>query len=350
MTAARSAAASWRPSMKSSIFRGLADSAAAAAIRARRIDILVNLNGYFGRARQGIFALRPCPIQVNYLGFPGDDRRRLHRLHHRRPDRDPAGASTRSTPRRSCACRRPTRSTTGNAASPTIRRAAPRRACPRPVSCSAASTTITRSRRRCSRSGCACCGRSPAASCGCSRTIRPRRAICGGRRSSRGMAPERLVFAPRVRLDEHLARHRLADLFLDTLPCNAHTTASDALMGRFADADHARQCLLGAGSGERPRVRSASPSSSPPTSRRTNPWRCSSQPHRRCWQRSGSASRETARCTRFSIPTVSGGTSKRPLPKCGHATRAASPRQPLPSRRWLNGDRPPCLAGRMAAS
>jgi predicted O-linked N-acetylglucosamine transferase (SPINDLY family) len=30
-------------------------------------------------------------------------------------------------------------------------------------------------------------------------------------------------------LAEHLARHRHADLFLDTLPCNAHTTASDAL-------------------------------------------------------------------------------------------------------------------------
>jgi len=30
-------------------------------------------------------------------------------------------------------------------------------------------------------------------------------------------------------LPEHLARHRAADLFLDTLPCNAHTTASDAL-------------------------------------------------------------------------------------------------------------------------
>ena len=30
-------------------------------------------------------------------------------------------------------------------------------------------------------------------------------------------------------LPDHLARHRLADLFLDTLPCNAHTTASDAL-------------------------------------------------------------------------------------------------------------------------
>jgi predicted O-linked N-acetylglucosamine transferase (SPINDLY family) len=45
----------------------------------------------------------------------------------------------------------------------------------------------------------------------------------------RGVAPGRLVFAPRRPLAEHLARHRHADLFLDTLPCNAHTTASDAL-------------------------------------------------------------------------------------------------------------------------
>ena len=47
--------------------------------------------------------------------------------------------------------------------------------------------------------------------------------------AQRGVAPERLVFAKRLPLAEHLARHRLADLFLDTLPCNAHTTASDAL-------------------------------------------------------------------------------------------------------------------------
>jgi predicted O-linked N-acetylglucosamine transferase (SPINDLY family) len=44
-----------------------------------------------------------------------------------------------------------------------------------------------------------------------------------------GVAPGRLVFAPRLPLPAHLARHRLADLFLDTLPYNAHTTASDAL-------------------------------------------------------------------------------------------------------------------------
>ena len=46
---------------------------------------------------------------------------------------------------------------------------------------------------------------------------------------ARGIVSSRLVFAPRMPLPDHLARHRLADLFLDTLPCNAHTTASDAL-------------------------------------------------------------------------------------------------------------------------
>lgn len=46
---------------------------------------------------------------------------------------------------------------------------------------------------------------------------------------ARGIDPARLVFAPRVSVDVHLARHRLADLFIDTLPINAHTTASDAL-------------------------------------------------------------------------------------------------------------------------
>ncbi len=45
----------------------------------------------------------------------------------------------------------------------------------------------------------------------------------------RRVDPDRLVFAPKLTSPEHLARHRLADLFLDTLPYNAHTTASDAL-------------------------------------------------------------------------------------------------------------------------
>ncbi len=44
-----------------------------------------------------------------------------------------------------------------------------------------------------------------------------------------GVDPNRLIFAKRSSWDFHIARHSFADLFLDTYPCNAHTTASDAL-------------------------------------------------------------------------------------------------------------------------
>ena len=47
--------------------------------------------------------------------------------------------------------------------------------------------------------------------------------------AARGVAPERVVFAPKLDLASHIARLRAADLFLDTWPCNAHTTASEAL-------------------------------------------------------------------------------------------------------------------------
>jgi protein O-GlcNAc transferase len=50
-----------------------------------------------------------------------------------------------------------------------------------------------------------------------------------GEAAKRGVNPERLVFAPMIPVADHLARLKLADLFLDTLPLNAHTTASDAL-------------------------------------------------------------------------------------------------------------------------
>jgi predicted O-linked N-acetylglucosamine transferase (SPINDLY family) len=46
---------------------------------------------------------------------------------------------------------------------------------------------------------------------------------------SRGVKPDRLVFAKRVKTEDYLARYRLANLFLDTLPFNAGTTASDVL-------------------------------------------------------------------------------------------------------------------------
>jgi predicted O-linked N-acetylglucosamine transferase (SPINDLY family) len=52
----------------------------------------------------------------------------------------------------------------------------------------------------------------------------------GNEARARSVDPARVIFARRLpAFADHLARHRLADLFLDTLPYNAHTTASDAL-------------------------------------------------------------------------------------------------------------------------
>ncbi len=63
-----------------------------------------------------------------------------------------------------------------------------------------------------------------------SRAAEPVQANLRDATAAHDINPDRLVFAPRVeRLADHVARYRLADLFLDTLPYNAHTTANDAL-------------------------------------------------------------------------------------------------------------------------
>jgi predicted O-linked N-acetylglucosamine transferase (SPINDLY family) len=63
---------------------------------------------------------------------------------------------------------------------------------------------------------------------------------------ARGIAGERVVFAQRMpSIEEHLGRHRSADLFLDTLPFNAHTTADDALWAGLPVLTHIGEALPG---------------------------------------------------------------------------------------------------------
>jgi predicted O-linked N-acetylglucosamine transferase (SPINDLY family) len=79
-------------------------------------------------------------------------------------------------------------------------------------SSSVASTTASRSRPRCSTSGCASCVKSLTASLvAAGGQSRMRRVICASKRKRAAIAPERLVFAPRVTAADHLARHKLAD-------------------------------------------------------------------------------------------------------------------------------------------
>jgi predicted O-linked N-acetylglucosamine transferase (SPINDLY family) len=208
--------------------RGATDADAATLVRQREVDVLVNLNGYFGRLRQGVFARRPAPIQVNYLGFPGTlgapyidyliaDAIAIP------PGEDDAYAE--------CIVRLPD--------------------CYQPNDTKRPIATDAPSRAEAGlpeRGFVFCCFNNnykivPAMFDVWMRLLRAidgsvlwlfednRDAARNLRREAvkREVAAERVVFAQRMPPDRHLARHRLADLFVDTLPYNAHTTASDAL-------------------------------------------------------------------------------------------------------------------------
>ncbi|HND51640.1 MAG TPA: tetratricopeptide repeat protein [Pirellulaceae bacterium] len=208
--------------------RSLGTREAAELIAADGVDILVDLKGFTKDARTEILAMRPAPIQANFLGYPGtmgadfvdyilvdefvapaeregDYAERLVYLPVCYQPNDSRRAIAERTPTRG-ECGLPEAGfvfccfNNGYKLTPAMFDAWMRllRATPGSVLwLLATNETATGNLRR--------------------------------EAQRRGVAGERLVFAPRMPLDRHLARHRLADLFLDTLPYNAHTTASDAL-------------------------------------------------------------------------------------------------------------------------
>jgi predicted O-linked N-acetylglucosamine transferase (SPINDLY family) len=208
--------------------RELNDSDALAAINESGIDILVNLNGYFGDGRMRLFAQRAAPVQVNYLGFPGTlgasyidyiiaDRTVLPAASREFFDEKVVTlphcyqANDRS---RNVAARIFTRTECGLPAEGIV------------FCCFNNAYKITpeifscwmRILGRVAGSVLWLLEDTPSAAANLRREA-----------AARGVDGDRIVFAGRLPADEHLARHRCADLFLDTLPYNAHTTASDAL-------------------------------------------------------------------------------------------------------------------------
>ena len=209
--------------------KNMSDFQVATAIRALEIDIVIDLNGYSGVKRSGIFAFRPAPIQVNYLGYPGTmgatfmdyiiadrvtipEENRVHYteqvvyLQHSYLPNDSKRVIAESTPSRAeqglpqtgfvFACHNASQKIGPEVFDVWMRLL-------REVEGSVLWLQAT--------------GDTAAANL--------RREA-----QARGVAPERLVFAPRMpRAEDHLARLRLADLFVDTQPYNAHATACDAL-------------------------------------------------------------------------------------------------------------------------
>lgn len=206
----------------------MSDQEASTAIFNKEIHILLNLNGFFGKPRQGIFAKKPAPIQVNYLGFPGTigasymDYLIADRIVIPNDSRQYYSEKVVHLPH----CYQ------ANDSKRLI-----------------AEKQFTKVELGLPEKGFVfCCFNN-------SYKILPQlfdlwmrllHSVQGSvlwliedspdamrhlqsEAQARGINPTRIIFAKRIPIPEHLARHQCADLFLDTLPYNAHTTASDAL-------------------------------------------------------------------------------------------------------------------------
>jgi predicted O-linked N-acetylglucosamine transferase (SPINDLY family) len=208
--------------------RAMSDRAIAAYARELKINIAIDLKGFTQDSRTGIFAERAAPIQINYLGFPGsmgapyidyivaddyiipetmsinytekvlrlphcyqpnDDKRAISCIPQTRADHDlPDGAFVL------CSFNNNYKIT------PVVFDIWMRilKQFPQTVLWLLKDTPTAENNLR-------------------------------NEAQARGANPDRLIFAKRLKPEEHFARQICADLFLDTYPCNAHTTASDAL-------------------------------------------------------------------------------------------------------------------------
>jgi predicted O-linked N-acetylglucosamine transferase (SPINDLY family) len=206
---------------------GMSDEQAAAKIMADEVDILVDLNGYTKDARTRVFALRPAPVAVNWFGFPGTMGTPYHHYiiadEHIIPKGNEIYYSEKvvrlacyqpNDRKRVVAAKTPLRSDEGLPDQAFV------------YCCLNGMQKIT---AQIFDAWMAILTQVPASVLwllGGAEDIDSRlRALA----AQSGIAPERLIFAKKKPNPEHVARYALADLFLDTFPYGAHTTAADAM-------------------------------------------------------------------------------------------------------------------------
>jgi len=208
--------------------RHLTDNQAIDCIRKSRIDILFDLNGFFGERRPAIFEAGSAPLQINYLGFPGTLGTPAMDFIIGDPIVIPFGSEHAFCERvvRMPYCYQPTDN----------KRIKPE-------------NTLTRASQNLPENAFVfCCfnntykiteeiftvwlrilGEVPGSVLWLLGTSDLAEKNLKAFSESHGVSQDRIVFAPRTNTSTHLQRHYLADLFLDTAPYNAHTTASDSL-------------------------------------------------------------------------------------------------------------------------
>lgn len=206
---------------------GLSDAEAARRIADDGIHILVDLNGYTRDGRTKLVALRPAPVIVNWLGYPGTTGSPYHHYIIADDWIIPQGDEIYYSEKvLRLPCYQP------NDRKRVVAATAPTRAemgLPEDAMVYCCFNGLHKVNRFTFQRWLDILNRVPNSvlwllgGCEAAQT-RLRAAAANG-----GVAPERLIFAGKLANPHHLARYPLADLFLDTTPYGAHTTASDAL-------------------------------------------------------------------------------------------------------------------------
>lgn len=205
----------------------LSDADLVAQLRAAEIDIAVDLSGHTGGGRPSVFELRPAPLAVNYAGHPGTIGADWIDYILADPVVIPLGSEAHFS---EAVVRLPRCFLPSDGASEV--EATPTRAEAGLPDCGFVFCSIN-ANYKITPEMFDVWMRLLAATEGSVLWLLVDNATARrnlqAEASARGIDPGRLVFADRLPRPSYLARLKLADLFLDTLPCNAHTTASDAL-------------------------------------------------------------------------------------------------------------------------
>jgi predicted O-linked N-acetylglucosamine transferase (SPINDLY family) len=205
----------------------MGDDEAAQKIAADGIDILVDVNGHTRDARTAVFARRPAPIQVNWLGYPGSMGSPYH--HYLIADDwivPPEAEAFYSEKVLRLACYQPNDRKRVIAPEAPMRESAGLPDQAMVFCCFNGTHKISRFTFE---RWLEILRRTPDGVLWLLESANETQARLGDFAEARGVARDRLVYAPKILNAAHLARYPLADLFLDTVPYGAHTTASDAL-------------------------------------------------------------------------------------------------------------------------